>query len=65
MIDLSLYLDTLDRVVMITIEDTDLGPGVTVPDVDSPVAAATDHELRVRREGSFQWQLSGVQVTWR
>ena len=49
------YLYTLDRTLMVTIEDTNFLTIFAVPNVNSTITRPRDDKLRVRRKRSFQW----------
>ena len=48
---------------MISVENTNFLAVFRVPNVDPAVAGAGDNKLRVRREGSLQWKLLGVEMS--
>ena len=49
---------------MVSVKNTNFLTVLRVPDVDSAVTGAGDDKLGVRREGSLQWKLLGVEMTW-
>ena len=48
---------------MVSVKNTNFLTVLRVPDVDPAVTGARDDELGVRREGSLQWKLLGVEMT--
>jgi len=48
---------------MVSVENTNFLTVLGVPDVDSAVTGAGDDKLGIRREGSLQWKLLGVEMT--
>ena len=50
---------------MVSVKNTNFLTVLRVPDVDPAVTGARDDKLGVRREGSLQWKLLGVEMTWR
>ena len=49
---------------MVSVKNANFLTILRVPDVDPTVTGARDDKLGVRREGSLQWKLLGVEMTW-
>jgi len=60
---LRVELNTLHRVLVVSVKNTNFLTVLRVPDVDSAVTGAGDDKLGIRREGSLQWKLLGVEMT--
>ena len=56
-------LNTLHGIFMVSVKNTNFLTVLRVPDVDSAVRGARYNKLGVRREGSLQWKLLGVEMT--
>ena len=48
---------------MVSVENTNFLTVLRIPDVDPAVTGARDDKLGVRREGSLQWKLLGIEMT--
>ena len=49
---------------MVSVKNTNFLTILRVPDVNPAVTGARDDKLGVRREGSLQWKVLGVEMTW-